>query len=149
MNPSLLQDGVWEVATKSGQPIIGTASADRTACIWGIESGKCLLQYTGHGGSVNSLKFHPNRDLVLTASGDMTTQIWQAAVNWDSPSTRKGHSSEEELEEDNEDVLDEKVDVLRTPIAEFSGNQGHAAVVVRRRRITLSRLLIDSLPVLR
>lgn len=82
---------------------------------------------------MNSLKFHPNRDLVLTGSGDMTTHIWQAAVNWESPSgARKGHSSEEELEEDNEDVLDEKVDVLRTPIAEFSGNQGHAAVVVRR-----------------
>lgn len=121
------------MATKSGQPIIGTASADRTACIFGIESGKCLLQYTGHDGSVNSLKFHPSRDLVLTSSGDMTAHIWQAAVNWDTPS-RKGHSSEEELEEDLEEGAEEreKVDVLRTPIAEFnaSGGQGHAAVVV-------------------
>lgn len=120
------------MATKSGQPIIGTASADRTACIWGIDSGKCLLQYIGHGGSVNSLKFHPTRDLVLSSSGDMTAHIWQAAVNWDTPLSRKGHSSEEELEEEAEDVMEEKekVDVLRTPIAEFAGNQGHAAVVV-------------------
>lgn len=84
---------------------------------------------------MNSLKFHPTRDLVLTSSGDMTAHIWQAAVNWDTPSSRKGHSSEEELEDgDPEDPMDEreKVDVLRTPIAEFNaaGGQGHAAVVV-------------------
>lgn len=77
------KDGVWQVAAKVGQPIIGTASADHTACIWGIESGRCLLQYTGHVGSVNSIKFHQNRDLVLTGSGDGTAHIWQAAVNWD------------------------------------------------------------------
>lgn len=77
------KDGVWQVSTKSGQPIIGTASADHTACIWAIESGRCLLQYQGHTGSVNSIKFHQNKDLVLTGSGDGSAHIWQAAVNWD------------------------------------------------------------------
>lgn len=77
------KDGVWQVTAKVGQPIIGTASADHTACIWGIDSGRCLLQYNGHVGSVNSIKFHQNRDLVLTGSGDGTAHIWQAAVNWD------------------------------------------------------------------
>lgn len=124
------KDGVWQVSTKSGQPIIGTASADHTACIWGIESGRCLLQYQGHVGSVNSIKFHPNKDLVLTASGDGTAQIWQAAVNWDI-SIRKGHSSEEELD-DSDGQMDERdrVDVLRTPLCEFSGPGGHTSVVV-------------------
>lgn len=133
------------MAAKSGQPIIGTASADRTACIFSIDSGRCLLQYTGHEGSVNSLKFHPTRDLVLTSSGDMTAHIWQAAVNWDTPSSRKGHSSEEELDEEAEDPMDEreKVDVLRTPTAEFNaGGQGHAAVVVSERFITRKRSYI-------
>lgn len=78
------KDGVWQVTAKVGQPIIGTASADHTACIWGIENGRCLLQYQGHAGSVNSVKFHQNRDLVLTGSGDGTAHIWQAAVNWES-----------------------------------------------------------------
>lgn len=66
----------------------------------------------------------------------MTAHIWQAAVNWDTPTSRKGHSSEEELDEEADDAMEEneKVDVLRTPIAEFAGNQGHAAVVVTRRR---------------
>jgi WD40 repeat protein len=65
------KDGVWQVSSKLNQPIIGTASADHTACIWSVESGRCLLQYCGHhNGSVNSIKFHNSKDLVLTASGD-------------------------------------------------------------------------------
>lgn len=56
---------------------------DHSACIWSVEKGRCLLQYLGHQGSVNSIKFHPSRDLVLTASGDQTAHIWQAAVTWE------------------------------------------------------------------
>ncbi|XP_055371759.1 WD repeat-containing protein 37 [Condylostylus longicornis] len=136
------KDGVWQVATKIGQPIIGTASADHTACIWGIESARCLLQYQGHGGSVNSIKFHPHKDLVLTASGDGSAHIWQAAVNWD-VSTRKGHSSEEELEDSDEQVEDrERLDVLRTPLCEFSGPGGHTSVVVAADWLSTSDQII-------
>lgn len=56
---------------------------DHTARIWCIETGTPLLQYTGHMGSINSIQFHPNKDLALTSSGDQTTHIWQAAVNLD------------------------------------------------------------------
>lgn len=56
---------------------------DHSACIWGVDSGRCLLQYLGHSGSVNSICFHPNKDLVLTGSGDQTAHIWQAVINWD------------------------------------------------------------------
>lgn len=56
---------------------------DHSACIWSIESTRCLLQYQGHTGSVNSIRFHPAKDLVLTGSGDCTAHIWQAALNWD------------------------------------------------------------------
>ncbi|KAM7360935.1 WD repeat domain 37 [Cochliomyia hominivorax] len=123
------KDGVWQVAAKVGQPIIGTASADHTACIWGIESGRCLLQYTGHVGSVNSIKFHQNRDLVLTGSGDGTAHIWQAAVNWEV--SKKGHSSEEELDDSDGQAEDrDRVDTLRTPLCEFTGPGGHLSVVV-------------------
>lgn len=72
------KDGVWQVATKPGHKIIGTASADHSACIWSAESSRCLLQYQGHSGSVNSIKFHQGKDLVLTGSGDSTAHIWQA-----------------------------------------------------------------------
>lgn len=125
------KDGIWQVTTKTGQSIIGSASADHTACIWGSESGRCLLQYQGHGGSVNSIKFHPGKDLVLTGSGDSTAHIWHAAVNVEMPS-KKGHSSEEELDDDEEPVVEERdrVDVLRTPLCEFSGPGAHTSVVV-------------------
>lgn len=126
------KDGVWQVTCKQGQPIIGTASADHTAAIWGIESGRCLLQYQGHQGSVNSIKFHPSKELVLTSSGDATAHIWQAAVKYEA-STRKGHSSEEELGDEDDEALDgstSRVDVLRTPLCEFTGPGSHASVVV-------------------
>lgn len=131
------KDGVWQVTAKIGQPIIGTASADHSACIWGIENGRCLLQYQGHSGSVNSIKFHNNKDLVLTGSGDSTAHIWQAAVNWDvaTSAAKKGHSSEEDLDDDEllsaEDR--DRVDILRTPLCEFGSpisNVGHSSVVV-------------------
>lgn len=130
------KDGVWQVTAKIGQPIIGTASADHSACIWGIENGRCLLQYQGHSGSVNSIKFHNSKDLVLTGSGDSTAHIWQAAVNWDvTPSSKKGHSSEEDLDEDELLSTDDRdrVDILRTPLCEFGSpttNIGHSSVVV-------------------
>lgn len=56
---------------------------DQTACVWGIDGGKNLLQYTAHSGSVNSVKFHPTQDLILTASGDHTAHIWQAVITPD------------------------------------------------------------------
>lgn len=117
-------DGVWEVSASSTQPIISTASADHTACIWSIDTGRCLLKYEGHGGSVNSIKFHSNKDLILTSSGDNTAHIWQAAVNWDTLA-RRGHSSEEELDDDDDPIEErERVEVLRTPVAEFVGHSG-------------------------
>lgn len=128
------KDGVWQVATKPGHPIIGTASADHLACIWNANTGRCLLQYQGHSGSVNSIKFHINKDLVLTGSGDTTAHIWQAAVNWDGPSSsaRKCYSSEEELDEGESNDDRDRIDVLRTPLCEFrsTASYGHSSVVV-------------------
>ena len=74
------RDGIWDIAVTPSHPLIGTASADKTARIWGIDSAKCLLTYAGHGGSVNAISFHPSQDLALTASGDGTAHVWSAAV---------------------------------------------------------------------
>ncbi|CAH1637716.1 unnamed protein product [Spodoptera littoralis] len=119
------KDGIWDVTSaRPGQALIGTASADHTACVWSVEWGKCLLQYTGHTGSVNSIRFHPSRDIALTSSGDNTAHVWQAAVNWDLP---RGQSSEEELEGGGEESLGEggdRPEVLRTPLTELGGHQG-------------------------
>lgn len=128
-------DGVWEVIASLTQPLIATASADHTACVWSIDTGKCLLKYEGHTGSVNSIRFHPSKDLLLTSSGDNSAHIWLGAVNWEvvaSQTRGRGHSSEEELEDDQiDDVHDERerIETLRTPLQEFSTG-GHNSVVV-------------------
>ncbi|RZF35203.1 hypothetical protein LSTR_LSTR014240 [Laodelphax striatellus] len=114
------RDGIWEVAvSRPAQPVIGTAATDQTACIWSVESGRCLLRYLGHTGSVNSLRFHPSRDLALTASGDQRAHIWQAQVNLElqvrTSTTLKCH------------VALQNVPSLRTPVVEL---RGHSSVVI-------------------
>ncbi|XP_014204165.1 WD repeat-containing protein 37 [Copidosoma floridanum] len=128
------RDGVWEVCVgRSGQPVIATASADHTARVWGIDSCRCLLHYTGHSGSVNSVRFHPSRDLVLSASGDGSAHVWQAAVNWDlpkRPSTEDvaisgGDRGSGPMGGDSCPPQEEEATpTLRTPIKELLGHTG-------------------------
>uniref|UniRef100_A0A7M4EG19 WD repeat-containing protein 37 n=1 Tax=Crocodylus porosus TaxID=8502 RepID=A0A7M4EG19_CROPO len=65
------RDGIWDVSVTKTQPVVlGTASADHTALLWSIETGKCLVKYVGHVGSVNSVKFHPTEQVALTVKLD-------------------------------------------------------------------------------
>ncbi len=134
------KDGIWEVSvSRMGLPILGTASADHTAMIWGMHSGQALLHYTGHSGSVNSLRFHPNKELVLTASGDSTVHIWQCAVHlYNESSSGRVASSEDELEpasaaDGNQKCFsssgideDNQFSVLRTPLRSLVGHNSVA-----------------------
>jgi len=89
------RDGIWDVSVSScSYPVLGTASADRTARVWSMDRAKCLMRYTGHQGSVNSVQFHPGQDLVITGSGDGTAHVWSrgGAVQ------ARMQSSEEEAE---------------------------------------------------
>uniref|UniRef100_A0A8C3ARF4 WD repeat-containing protein 37 n=1 Tax=Cyclopterus lumpus TaxID=8103 RepID=A0A8C3ARF4_CYCLU len=75
------RDGIWDLGVTRNPPVVlGTASADHSALLWSIETGKCLLRYAGHAGSVNSIKFHPTEQMALTASGDQTAHIWRYMV---------------------------------------------------------------------
>ena len=60
--------------------VVRCSYADQTCRLWYVQNGTCLLQYVGHKGSVNSVRFHPSQDLVLTSSGDNTAHIWRATV---------------------------------------------------------------------
>jgi hypothetical protein len=51
----------------------------------------CIQEYSGHTGSVNSIRFHPrffthSTNLILTASGDCQAHIWQCVLSPDSDS---------------------------------------------------------------
>uniref|UniRef100_A0AAY4AG63 WD repeat-containing protein 37 n=2 Tax=Denticeps clupeoides TaxID=299321 RepID=A0AAY4AG63_9TELE len=80
------RDGIWDLGITRIHPVVlGTASADHSAMLWSIETGKCLLKYVGHAGSVNSIKFHPTEQMALTASGDQTAHIWRYMVQLPTP----------------------------------------------------------------
>eukprot|EP00698_Gefionella_okellyi_P013659 TRINITY_DN3757_c0_g1_i1.p1 TRINITY_DN3757_c0_g1~~TRINITY_DN3757_c0_g1_i1.p1 ORF type:complete len:443 (-),score=70.25 TRINITY_DN3757_c0_g1_i1:311-1639(-) len=71
-------DGVWDVTTCPwSSRFVGSASADRTACVFDFETRNLICRYVGHRGSVNSIKFHPTQGLICTGSGDRTCHIWQ------------------------------------------------------------------------
>ena len=131
------KDGIWEVSvSRMGLPILGTASADHTANIWGMHSGQALLQYAGHSGSVNSIRFHPSKELVLTASGDGTVHIWQCAVHlYNESSSGRVASSEDELDPVEKEFLshhfddhDNQFSVLRTPLRSLNGHNGGVVI---------------------
>ncbi len=69
-------------------------------CLWDTyDSYLSSLFRAGHTGSVNSLRFHPSKELVLTASGDGSVHIWQCAVHLHNESSSgRVASSEDELE---------------------------------------------------
>uniref|UniRef100_A0AAY4ADV9 WD repeat-containing protein 37 n=1 Tax=Denticeps clupeoides TaxID=299321 RepID=A0AAY4ADV9_9TELE len=65
------RDGIWDLGITRIHPVVlGTASADHSAMLWSIETGKCLLKYVGHAGS---------------ASGDQTAHIWRYMVQLPTP----------------------------------------------------------------
>ncbi|WAR04299.1 WDR37-like protein [Mya arenaria] len=121
------KDGVWEVnVSRHDSMVIGTASADHTAKIWNVETGKCLLCYAGHQGSVNAIRFNPVKDLVVSTSGEGTAHIWSPTVNLPPHEILRSQSSEDELEmsekEEANDELLEQMGSLRTPLRELIGH---------------------------
>ncbi|XP_063466064.1 WD repeat-containing protein 37 isoform X4 [Symphalangus syndactylus] len=128
------RDGIWDVSVAKTQPVVlGTASADHTALLWSIETGKCLVKYAGHVGSVNSIKFHPSEQLALTASGDQTAHIWRYAVQLPTPqpvADTSQISGEDEVECSDKDEPDLDGDVssdcptIRVPLTSLKSHQG-------------------------
>uniref|UniRef100_A0A665XGB0 WD repeat-containing protein 37 n=1 Tax=Echeneis naucrates TaxID=173247 RepID=A0A665XGB0_ECHNA len=80
------RDGIWDLSVTRTQPVVlGTASADHTAMLWSIETGKCLLKYLGHQGS---------------ASGDQTAHIWRYMVQLPTPQPVADMSQQTPCEDD-------------------------------------------------
>ncbi|PWA30098.1 hypothetical protein CCH79_00009778, partial [Gambusia affinis] len=127
------RDGIWDLSATRAQPVVlGTASADHTAMLWSIETGKCLLKYLGHQGSVNSIKFHPSEQMALTASGDQTAHIWRYMVQLPTPQAVADTTTPCEDDVDSSDKDDADVDAegpndcpsIRVPITTLRSHQG-------------------------
>jgi len=114
------KDGIWDVSV--GGTVLGTASADRTARLWAVDSGKCLMRYSGHEGSVNSVKFHPCQELVITGSGDGSAHVWKSSPAYLSKpysDTESGDSSD-----DGTAGLEAGTGEGLRPLVVLSGHQG-------------------------
>ncbi|XP_006001112.1 WD repeat-containing protein 37 isoform X2 [Latimeria chalumnae] len=128
------RDGIWDVGVTRTQPVVlGTASADHTTMLWSIETGKYLLKYVGHAGSVNSVKFHPSEQLALTASGDQTAHIWRYMVQLPTPqptADTSQMSGEDEIDYSDKDEADGDGDgpsecpTIRSPLTALKSHQG-------------------------
>ncbi|KFO18512.1 WD repeat-containing protein 37 [Fukomys damarensis] len=139
------RDGIWDVSVARTQPVLlGTASAgeldtglgvllkcdfadnlpnrltrDHTALLWSIETGKCLVKYSGHVGS---------------ASGDQTAHIWRYVVQLPTPQpvadTSQQISGEDEIECSDKDEPETDGDVssdcptIRVPLTSLKSHQG-------------------------
>ncbi|XP_077591759.1 WD repeat-containing protein 37 isoform X1 [Stigmatopora nigra] len=127
------RDGIWDLGVTKSQPVVlGTASADHSALLWSIETGKCLLKYAGHAGSVNSIKFHPTEQMALTASGDQTAHIWRYMVQLPAPQPPPDVSAPCDDEQDSSDREEGDVDgegpcevpTVRVATATLKSHQG-------------------------
>ncbi|EJD35707.1 WD40 repeat-like protein [Auricularia subglabra TFB-10046 SS5] len=49
---------------------VAVGCADRTVCIWEVETGKILYKLPGHKGSVSAVDFHPKEPIILTGAKD-------------------------------------------------------------------------------
>ena len=52
--------------------LVSAGSSDRMVYIWDIETGNMVNRLGGHHGSVNEAVFHPNRNIIASASSDRT-----------------------------------------------------------------------------
>ncbi len=70
---------------------LATASLDKTAKVWDVETGQELLTLAGHDDRVMGVAFSPDGKLLATASWDNTAKVWDAATGKEIE-TLRGHS---------------------------------------------------------
>ncbi|KAH7434901.1 hypothetical protein KP509_06G040200 [Ceratopteris richardii] len=70
--------GILSVDVHQEKDLILTGGVDANAVILDHNSGEIVSTLSGHSKRVNSVKFVPQGDYVLTGSSDKTVKIWQA-----------------------------------------------------------------------
>jgi WD40 repeat protein len=60
--------------------LVVTASADKTARVWSVDTGENVSVLRGHDDHVTDAAFSPNGTFVVTASFDGTARVWDTAT---------------------------------------------------------------------
>lgn len=132
------KDGVWGLDCQRipNSNLIGTASADRTAKLWSVESGQCLVSYMAHNGSVNSIRFHPTESMVCTGAGDGNAHIWKIPPLSDvrsrspqgNPADSPAGSGEDDGEDETEGGDNQQIVKIKNCSVELSEHEGPIAM---------------------
>ena len=73
--------GVRSVAFHPSAPILATASDDKSAKLWRLNSdctgATCFATLQGHIDLVRSVAFHPSAPILVTGSNDDTAKLWR------------------------------------------------------------------------
>jgi WD40 repeat protein len=70
---------IWALAFSPDGKRLVTASTDKTAIVWDVDSGKpALPPLNGHTDEVRSVTFSPDGKTILTGSRDNTARLWDA-----------------------------------------------------------------------
>ena len=81
-------DGYVKVVSVSGNPF--DSYGDNAVRIWSVATGECEQTMMGHIGAVNSVRFSPDGQKIVSASYDKTMRVWNAATG-DCEQTIKGY----------------------------------------------------------
>jgi WD40 repeat protein len=65
----------YAVFSPDGKRVV-TASADNTARLWDVDSGKEIASLKGHARGLSSVAFSPDGKRVVTSSWDKTARLW-------------------------------------------------------------------------
>ena len=72
---AISKDGKYG-ATASGSSEFSRSTADNSARVWDLATGKEIRSFNGHKRSINYVAFSPNGDRLVTASDDNTAIVW-------------------------------------------------------------------------
>lgn len=74
---------VNNICYSSNGKYILTSSSDKTAAVWNVETGDCVMSLKGHAESVLSANYSPDDKYIVTASADKTIKIWESETGED------------------------------------------------------------------
>src|SRR4051794_38440960 len=81
---------VGGVAFAPDSQLLATASADGTAILWDVKTGRAVRTFKGHTDRVVAVAFSPDGRLLATASFDGTARVWDVATG-EARHTLRGH----------------------------------------------------------